>query len=180
MDYTYIEQLLERYWEANTTLAEEAILKRFFTQCDLPEHLARYQPLFTAQAELAKAELSHAFDERVMATIHAITPKKSISAPLHTKARRITWAKQLSPLYKAAAVVAITLTLGNAVQYAWQATDTSEATLIDYQYSDYKDTYVDDKSAYEVASKALNSIAVGASMHKPDTMKTSDKRLDSP
>ena len=30
MDYKYIEQLLERYWEGETTLQEEAILRTFF------------------------------------------------------------------------------------------------------------------------------------------------------
>ena len=34
MDYKYIEQLLERYWEGETTLQEEAILRAFFSQED--------------------------------------------------------------------------------------------------------------------------------------------------
>lgn len=167
MDYKYIEQLLERYWEANTTQAEEAILMRFFAQMDLPQHLAVYQPLFAAQAELAQATLGADFDERVMASIKATTAEAKPA--LRTKARRISWVKQLSPLYKAAAVVAIVLTLGNAVQYGWQTTEGDEATLLDYQYSDYKDTYTDDKSAYEVASKALNTLSVGARTANSDT-----------
>ena len=32
MDYKYISQLLERYWNVETTLEEEEILKAFFRQ----------------------------------------------------------------------------------------------------------------------------------------------------
>ncbi|MBQ4446467.1 MAG: pyruvate ferredoxin oxidoreductase, partial [Prevotella sp.] len=32
MDYKYIEQLLERYWQGMTTLEEERILRAFFSQ----------------------------------------------------------------------------------------------------------------------------------------------------
>lgn len=165
MDYTYIEHLLERYWEAETSPAEEAILKNFFTLPELPAQFAPYRPLFAAQAAMSEVTLDASFDERVMAAIKATDDAPRIK----TKARRITWVKQLSPLYKAAAVVAIVLTLGNAVQYSWQTAESDEATLLDYQYSDYKDTYSDDKSAYEVASKALNTLSIGARTHQADT-----------
>ena len=36
MDYKYINQLLERYWAAETTLEEEKILRTFFSQTDIP------------------------------------------------------------------------------------------------------------------------------------------------
>ena len=47
MDYKYIEQLLESYWQGETTLQEEAILRNFFSQQDIPEHLRKYKALFT-------------------------------------------------------------------------------------------------------------------------------------
>lgn len=46
MDYKYIEQLLERYWQAETTLEEEEILRTFFCQKDLPAEMQQYAPLF--------------------------------------------------------------------------------------------------------------------------------------
>ena len=57
MDYRYIEQLMERYWEGETTLQEESILRTFFSQPDnleIPENLRRYQDLF--RCELQKEE----------------------------------------------------------------------------------------------------------------------------
>lgn len=39
MDYKYIEQLLERYWECETSLEEENILRTFFSQDNIPGDL---------------------------------------------------------------------------------------------------------------------------------------------
>ena len=51
MDYKYISQLLERYWNAETTLEEEEILKAFFRQDNVPADLLRYKALFSYQAQ---------------------------------------------------------------------------------------------------------------------------------
>ncbi len=42
----YIEQLLDKYWEGETSLTEEQQLKTFFSQANIPEHLQAYQALF--------------------------------------------------------------------------------------------------------------------------------------
>ena len=39
MDYKYINQLLDRYWKAETSLEEEEILRAFFSQDELPAEL---------------------------------------------------------------------------------------------------------------------------------------------
>ena len=44
MDYKYITQLLERYWNCTTSLEEEQILKAFFSQDDIPAELLKYKP----------------------------------------------------------------------------------------------------------------------------------------
>ena len=45
-EYTYIENLLERFFEGETSNAEERELYAFFARPDLPEHLKSYKPLF--------------------------------------------------------------------------------------------------------------------------------------
>lgn len=45
-EYTYIENLLERFFEGETTNAEEQELYAFFARPDLPEHLKAYRPVF--------------------------------------------------------------------------------------------------------------------------------------
>ena len=94
MDYKYIEQLLERYWEGETTLQEESILRK-------------YRALFVC--EMQKEEpLGEDFDARILEQIGEAPVAKTFSLK-----------DRLMPLFKAAAIVAIVLTLGNAAQAPW-------------------------------------------------------------
>jgi len=108
MDYKYIEQLLERYWECQTTLEEEDILRTFFSQKDVPASLLKYRELFAyEQAEVHDDTLGEDFDRRMAALV---------DEPQPVRARTISLAQRLKPLFRAAAIVAIVLTLGNAAQ----------------------------------------------------------------
>lgn len=49
MDYKQIEQLLDRYWQCETSLEEESQLRTFFNGKDIPDHLRRYKHLFAYQ-----------------------------------------------------------------------------------------------------------------------------------
>lgn len=54
----HIENLLDRYFEGNTSAEEEAEIRRFFTTGDIPEHLATYTPLFAYfEDEIKKAQI---------------------------------------------------------------------------------------------------------------------------
>ena len=48
MDYKYIEQLVERYLEAHTTLQEEEILRILFSQEELPAGMELHPAADTA------------------------------------------------------------------------------------------------------------------------------------
>ena len=111
MDYKYIEQLLDRYFEAETTLKEEQILKAFFEQSEeeLPENLRPYRELFVS---LQPGEtLGDDFDARIL----QMTEDKP-----QVKARTISMAERLRPLMRAAAVVAILLTLSTALNQSFK------------------------------------------------------------
>ena len=109
MDYKYIEQLLERYFQCETTLKEEEILRSFFSQENVPVWLMEYQALFSYEAE-RQEPLGDDFDERILNMIEEKEP---------VKARELSMTAYLKPLFKAAAIVAIILTLGNAAQAPW-------------------------------------------------------------
>ena len=124
MDYKYIEQLLERYWNCETSLEEEQILRAFFSQKDVPAVLLKYRDLFVYEQTETKVDvLGEAFDERMMALTGETKP---------VKARTISLADRFMPLFKAAAAVAIFLTLGNAAQVAFKGDAKPEAGVAAY------------------------------------------------
>ena len=123
MDYKYIEQLLERYWNCETSLEEEDILRTFFSQKDIPAHLLSYQALFVyEQKEVSTHVLGSDFDSKILSVINE-------EEPLKVKARTITMTQRLMPLFKAAAVVAIFLTLGNAAQESFNSSKNDPVNL---------------------------------------------------
>ena len=133
MDYKYIEQLLERYWRCETSLEEEEILRTFFSQKEVPSELSRYRDLFAyAHQEVKQDVLGDDFDARITAMVDE-TPRKAVTVSI---------TQRLMPLFKAAAVVAIFLTLGNAAQRAFEAPkdNLSDMALIE------QPTKVEDKS----------------------------------
>ena len=147
MDYKYIEQLLERYWQCETTLEEEAILRTFFNQSRIPEHLQPYQKLFACERMWQEAKLGEDFDKKILAQIGQAGP---------VKARKVTWVRRMMPFYKAAASIAIILTLGNAAQNSFRHAETLES---DYNYESYQDSYSDPAMAYDQISDALQMVS---------------------
>ncbi len=120
MDYKYINQLLERYWAGETSLEEEQILRSFFSQPNVPEELKQYRCLFIyEQTEPATDVLGDDFDEQLMSIIERPRP---------VKARVLTIGQRFAPLFKAAAVVAIILTLSNAAQSSFRDDDYTNVT----------------------------------------------------
>ena len=114
MDYKYINQLLNKYWECNTSVEEENILRTFFSQTNIPQSLIQYKPLFN-YAEQSKEQdvLGDAFDAKMLAMVGEDAP---------IKAKKLTLTRRLVPLFKAAVMVAIILTLGNAMQNSFNPT----------------------------------------------------------
>lgn len=157
MDYKYIEQLLERYWQCATSLEEEDILRAFFSQKDIPAPFLRYRSLFVYEKEAAAREMLGAdFDARMMAMIDEEEEKPQPNV----KARVISLRDRMMPLFRAAAVVAIIVTLGNAAQLSFR----EDAPDEDINYADYKDTYSDPAVAYDNVENALQLISEGISM----------------
>lgn len=112
MDYKYIEQLVERYFNCETSLQEEQILRTFFNQENVPENLSQYAPLFCYQASEREEGLSDEFDARILELIGEDCMSGRRIAP-----RRFAI---LAPFLRAAAVVACVLTIGGAAEKAMQ------------------------------------------------------------
>lgn len=160
MDYKYIEQLMERYFECETTLQEEQILRTFFAQDEqeVPQQLRQYKALFAAMQ--TEEELGEDFDQRILAMTEE---------PKTVKAQTISLRKRLQPLFRAAAIVAIVLTLGNAMNYSIQQ---QQPQGDDINYAAYQDTYDDPAVAYEKVEDALQLISDGfMQAHRADSIR---------
>lgn len=173
MDYKYIEQLLERYWQCETTIEEENILKAFFSQKELPENLLRYRSLFAYEKEAAEKEvLGDDFDARMLALVEdddtqTDGQKTCGRQPIRVKAHPITLRDRLMPLFKAAAVVAVIISLGNAAQFSFNDEGTQQEDGINY--ANYKDTYTDPSRAYDKVENALELVSEGINQAAVDT-----------
>lgn len=148
MDYSYIDKLLERYWQCDTTKEEEEMLRAFFRQAEIPQRFEPYRSLFAYEDAAASESLGSDFDDKML---------RLVEQPV-VRARRLPLGLRLRPLLKAAAVVAVVLTLGNAAQHSFR--DTTPATP-DYNYATYKDTYKDPQVAYDKVSTALRDMQDG-------------------
>ena len=82
MDYKNISQLLEKYWEGETSLQEENTLKQYFNQENVAQELQEYQPLFQFFKEEQDLVMSDDFEKRLLEQI-----QKESSA----KVRKLNW-----------------------------------------------------------------------------------------
>lgn len=115
LNYQYIEQLLDRYFECETTLEEEKILRTFFCQNDVPEHLLQYRELFVyEQNEPLVDRLGEEFDQKMLALVKE-DEKNNKVVSLFGKV-----ALGLRPFFKAAAIVAVIFTVGTATQVLFE------------------------------------------------------------
>jgi hypothetical protein len=58
MEFSKIEALLEKYFEGETSIAEENELKSYFSSSNVAEHLEQYRPLFGYFAEAKEQKLT--------------------------------------------------------------------------------------------------------------------------
>lgn len=174
MDYKYIEQLLESYWNCTTSKEEEQILRTFFSQKELPAHLVRYRALFEYQVEQSQQHLSADFDKRVLAIVEKANTNEE-HATRTVKIEHISLAMRLRPLFRAVAAVAIVTLLGTAAQHSFRAANTDTAAW-DYNQQAYKDSYQDPQKAYEVGQRALQMLKEGAQTAAVDTATLKNKQ----
>lgn len=147
MDYKYIEQLLDRYFAAETSLEEESILQAFFSQKEIPEGMEKYRDLFLFRQEEQQNTLGEDFDHRILEMV------EDHQQPA-VKARQISLNQRLMPLFKAAAVVAVFLSLGQAAQFSFSENGAED----EINYANYKDTYDDPSVAYDKVQSVLQLV----------------------
>lgn len=136
MDFKRIEELLDRYWKAETSLEEEQQLREFFIGSSIPEHLKETAALFHYFENNKKKSLNDtAFDGVVLSKVNA--PKRSKVVKLIYNTMRIAAG--------VAVLVVATWFIRDEIREA------SPQVMVD--------TYDDPKLAFEETKKALQMIS---------------------
>lgn len=152
MDYNiqHIEALLQKYWQGETSLNEEAALRRFFTEGSVPAHLKAYQPVFAFFVdEQEKESPGSDFEKTLFNKIEE--RQKAEQRPLRVVSRN----RKLSPLLRIAASVVLILGLFFVARIYISSEQNKWA---------YEDTYKNPEEAYETVEEAL--LLVSAKMQK--------------
>lgn len=66
MEYSTAKELLEKYWNCETSLHEEEMLRRYFQQGNIPPDLKKYRDMFGYFSGEREKELAGEFDGRIL------------------------------------------------------------------------------------------------------------------
>ncbi len=147
MDFNtqHIQQLLDKYWEGETTLQEETVLKQYFnTQQDIPATLQPFQSLFQYYKEAAKETLA------TNISVEEITSssRKTTATIRSIGYQRKKWYTAIS----AAAAIALLL-----ISVWWmQPMENQEQALTKAEKIEAKKAYEKTKAALMLVSSKLN------------------------
>ncbi|MCU0447183.1 MAG: HEAT repeat domain-containing protein [Microscillaceae bacterium] len=164
MELEKIEALLEKYWEGETTLAEERQLKAFFNQAEVPAHLHIFQSQFRffGEASQEKTLDNQAFEQNLDDSILAVFPapqvvKMTPQKPAHSRSMYSRWAMGV------AASVAL-LVIGF---YAGKNTQSSDNQAIAKDVKDLKTTVeMLAKLKEESASERIKAVSIASEIKK--------------
>ncbi|HMQ49940.1 MAG TPA: hypothetical protein PKA00_21065 [Saprospiraceae bacterium] len=157
MDNKRINTLIDRYFEGETSLQEEAQLRRYFSQDEVPAELEKYQTLFQYFSGEAQAELGQDFDERLFQQIEALDKKQPISA--QAKIRSLHFY-----LVRVAAVVVLALGVWWTVQHHLPKAAAEETAAVDWSKYEVKDPQQAFKLTAAALHKASAELNQGANM----------------
>lgn len=148
-DLYRIEELLERYFEGETSAAEEKQIRAFFASDEVPEHLVVYQPLFAY------------FDEEI--------ERGAVSVPLRPKNRK------RSVFYILSGVAACVLALLSITRLLYPA---DPCFCSDNYVVVNGRCYTDIHKVRSLAFEALQEVAVPAEDYFPEPDKEeADRRI---
>jgi hypothetical protein len=99
----HINLLLEKYWEGESTLAEEAQLTAYFTSLHVEEEFKVYAPLFTYFYK--ERQLTVDLEDEIMEKIQEV---QSTSVPIRSNIIRLSWQKVVA----LAASLLLVITIG--------------------------------------------------------------------
>ncbi|PHN04461.1 hypothetical protein [Flavilitoribacter nigricans] len=151
MEYQPIKDLLDRYFEGETTLEEEKQLRAYFTDGPVDKRLQPYAPLFQWAAREQEQQLELA---KASQMIDRIERKESRIVRLGTGPR--LW------ILRVAAVLALLVGMWWAYEFRQTTDQTAEVDWSKYEITDEREALNITRGAFLRASKTLNEGANAA------------------
>ena len=150
MDYKKVNELLERYFEGETSLQEETMLSTYFNENEVAADLQKYQPLFQYFKEEQSIQISDDFESRLLEKLEA--------QPTEAKIKKMPF---LSQLRRIAAVAVIIFGAFMAYQQINQP-PIDEGVAINDKFAPYdamteQEAYERTKAALMLISNKLNT-----------------------
>lgn len=149
-----LEQLLERYWNCDTTLEEEQAIREMLSQKDIPTHLLIYRDLFLWQKEQSQLTADEGFSSRIENVIKG-EDKKTIKISGY-----------FYPVLKVAVSVLIVLSAGIGAYTHYQDQENLERT--------YSETYTDPELAIQETRAVLGIISNSLTKSQAVTLEALD------
>ena len=147
MDYNKINNILDKYWEGETSLQEEQTLHEYFNSDAVADELKDLQPLFVYFKEEQNTRLDNPkFDDELLAQLEE-TIVRPIQPIQQNRRRRI-----ISLVSRAAAIVL--LVIGSIAVYQQVYTEQSD-TIAETEKIRLEDLSEEERLAYEQTKAAL-------------------------
>ncbi|KQB43020.1 hypothetical protein [Flavobacterium aquidurense] len=142
MEFNKIEDILEKYFQGETSIVEEKELKEYFSSPNVAQHLEQYKPMFGYFSQVKEQKSTQEL-ENLVQTDEAI--------PLKTKKRNVAW-------LSIAASVVVLLGVGT---YFYVSEKNAAPAVAQSELG----TYDDPEEAFAATQKALallsNNVNVG-------------------
>jgi len=135
-----IEQLIDKYFRGETTLEEEAQLRRYFQRPDIAPELETYRPLFGLLEQERNRQLGPSFDEKVYQKIGPSQKK----APV------------VKAVYRWAGAAAASLILVLSVWWLYPAVEPDPSSAINWEQYEPEDP----KEAFRITRDALMKVSI--------------------
>lgn len=136
MELTNIRELVEKYWNGDTTLEEEELLRDYLANEEVPADLKKDAALFRYyQAQTTFRKLDDQFDEKITRHIQRKQAPK--------------WWITYRPMLRVAAAVVMVIVATVLIKTEWLDTPPESAQV------SVEDTYEDPRLAYEQTKEAL-------------------------
>lgn len=147
MEYQQIRTLLDRYFEGETTLADERLLREYFSGVEIDNRLREYAPLFQVLVQEKQRRLDGRKAEEMR-------PRPMASSTLRIRYRQ--W------IARAAAVLLVVATLWWVYSPAPSEVQTAEVDWSKYEITDEAEALRITQGALFQVSRSLNDGAKAA------------------